>query len=37
MNTRRAYATSYRAFARFCAPAYGEASLQTFTFAAVAG
>jgi len=36
-NTRRAYATSYRAFAVFLRARYGEASLQTFTLAAVAG
>jgi len=36
-NTRRAYATSYRAFAAFLRARYGEASLQTFTLQAVAG
>jgi integrase/recombinase XerD len=34
-NTRRAYATAYRAFAGFLRVRYGEASLQTFTIAAV--
>jgi len=36
-NTRRAYATSYRAFAAFLRARYGAASLQTFTLTAVAG
>lgn len=36
-NTRRAYATAYRAFAAFLHARYGEASVQTFTVAAVAG
>jgi integrase/recombinase XerD len=36
-NTRRSYATSYRAFAAFLRARYGEASLQTFTLQAVAG
>jgi len=36
-NTRRAYATSYRAFAVYLRSRYGEASLQTFTLTAVAG
>jgi integrase/recombinase XerD len=35
-NTRRAYATAYRAFAGFLRAHYGEASLETFTVAAVA-
>jgi site-specific recombinase XerD len=35
-NTRRAYATAYRAFAGFLCARYGEASIQTFTVAAVA-
>ena len=35
-NTRRAYATAYRAFAAFLRDCYGEASTQTFTLAAVA-
>jgi site-specific recombinase XerD len=35
-NTRRAYAASYRAFASFLRAHYGEASVQTFTLAAVA-
>ena len=35
-NTRRAYATAYRAFAAFLRAHYGEASVQTFTVAAVA-
>jgi len=35
-NTRRAYATAYRAFAAFLHSRYGEASVQTFTLAAVA-
>jgi site-specific recombinase XerD len=35
-NTRRAYATAYRAFAGFLRARYGEASIQTFTVAAVA-
>ena len=34
-NTRRAYATAYRAFARFLRARYGEASAQTLTLAAV--
>ena len=36
-NTRRAYATAYRAFAAFLHDRYGEASMRTFTVAAVAG
>ena len=36
-NTRRAYATAYRAFAGFLHARHGEASVQTFTVAAVAG
>jgi Phage integrase, N-terminal SAM-like domain len=36
-NTRRAYATSYRAFAAFLHARYDEASLQTSTLQAVAG
>ena len=36
-NTRRAYATAYRAFAAFLHEHYGEASLQRFTVSAVAG
>jgi integrase/recombinase XerD len=35
-NTRRAYATAYRAFAAFLRSHYGEASVQIFTVAAVA-
>jgi integrase/recombinase XerD len=35
-NTRRAYATSYRAFAGFLRARYGEACVETFTLAAVA-
>ena len=35
-NTRRAYATAYRAFAAFLSKRYGQASLQTFTVTAVA-
>jgi integrase/recombinase XerD len=35
-NTRRAYATGYRAFAGFLRAHYGEASIHTFTVAAVA-
>ena len=35
-NTRRAYATAYRAFAGFLRARDGEASVQTFTVAAVA-
>ena len=35
-NTRRAYATAYRAFALFLRARYGEASVETFTVAAVA-
>jgi site-specific recombinase XerD len=35
-NTRRAYATAYRAFAAFLRAHYGEASVHTFTVAAVA-
>ena len=35
-NTRRAYATAYRAFAAFLHERYGQASLQTFTVTAVA-
>ena len=35
-NTRRAYATAYRTFAAFLHARYGEASVQTFTIAAVA-
>jgi integrase/recombinase XerD len=35
-NTRRAYATAYRAFAHFLHAHYGEASIETFTVAAVA-
>ena len=35
-NTRRAYATAYRGFAAFLHDRYGEASVQTFTVAAVA-
>ncbi|MEA2492769.1 MAG: Phage integrase, N-terminal SAM-like domain, partial [Thermoleophilaceae bacterium] len=35
-NTRRAYATAYRAFAGFLRIHYGKASLETFTVAAVA-
>ena len=35
-NTRRAYATSYRAFASFLRDRYGTASRDTFTLAAVA-
>jgi integrase/recombinase XerD len=34
-NTRRAYATAYRAFAGFLRARYGEASVETFTVAAV--
>jgi integrase/recombinase XerD len=34
-NTRRAYATAYRAFAVFLRAHYGEASVETFTVAAV--
>jgi hypothetical protein len=33
-NTRRAYATSYRAFAAFLRARYGEACVETFTVAA---
>ena len=36
-NTRRAYATAYRAFALFLHERYGETSLQSFTVSAVAG
>ena len=35
-NTRRSYATAYRAFAAFLHARYGEASLATFTVGAVA-
>jgi integrase/recombinase XerD len=35
-NTRRAYATAYRAFAQFLHAHYGQASVETFTVAAVA-
>ncbi|MDX6683707.1 MAG: integrase/recombinase XerD [Solirubrobacteraceae bacterium] len=35
-NTRRAYATAYRAFAAFLRARYGEASRETITVAAVA-
>jgi site-specific recombinase XerD len=35
-NTRRAYATAYRAFASFLHAHYGDASIETFTVAAVA-
>jgi integrase/recombinase XerD len=35
-NTRRAYATAYRTFADFLRARYGEASVETFTLAAVA-
>jgi integrase/recombinase XerD len=35
-NTRRAYATSYRAFAGFLRAHYGEASVETFTVEALA-
>jgi hypothetical protein len=35
-NTRRAYATAYRAFAGFFRAHYGEASVETFTVAPVA-
>jgi site-specific recombinase XerD len=35
-NTRRAYATAYRAFAEFLRARYGIASRETFTLAAVA-
>jgi site-specific recombinase XerD len=35
-NTRRAYATAYRAFAGFLRAHYGKASVETFTVAAVA-
>jgi integrase/recombinase XerD len=35
-NTRRAYATAYRAFAVFLRARYGQASVETFTVAAVA-
>jgi len=35
-NTRRAYATAYRTFAAFLHAHYGEASIETFTVAAVA-
>jgi integrase/recombinase XerD len=35
-NTRRAYATAYRAFAGFLHARYGEASIETFTVGAVA-
>jgi integrase/recombinase XerD len=35
-NTRRAYATAYRAFAAFLRSRYGEASRETITVAAVA-
>ena len=34
-NTRRSYATAYRAFAAFLHARYGEASVQTFTVSAV--
>jgi integrase/recombinase XerD len=34
-NTRRAYASAYRAFTRFLRERYGEASAQTLTLAAV--
>jgi len=34
-NTRRSYATAYRAFAAFLSARYGEASMRTFTVAAV--
>jgi hypothetical protein len=34
-NTRRSYATAYRAFAGFLRTRYGEASVDTFTLAAV--
>ena len=36
-NTRRSYATAYRAFAMFLRAHYGVASVETFTLAAVAG
>jgi integrase/recombinase XerD len=36
-NTRRSYATAYRAFAAFLCARYGEASIDTFTVATVAG
>jgi integrase/recombinase XerD len=36
-NTRRAYATAYRAFAAFLRDRYGEASAATITVAAVTG
>ena len=36
-NTRRAYATSYRLFLSFLRARHGEASVETFTLAAVAG
>ena len=36
-NTRRAYATAYRAFAAFLHAQHGEASIETFTVTAVAG
>ena len=35
-NTRRAYATAYRAFAAFLRARYGEASKETITIASVA-
>jgi integrase/recombinase XerD len=35
-NTRRAYATAYRAFAGFLRAHYGDASVETFTVATVA-
>jgi len=35
-NTRRAYATAYRAFAEFLRARYGEASTDTVTVASVA-
>lgn len=36
-NTRRAYATAYRAFAAFLHERYGDASVHTFTVGAVGG
>ena len=36
-NTRRAYATAYRAFAAFLHARHGAASIETFTVTAVAG
>ena len=36
-NTRRSYATAYRAFSVFLRARYGTASVETFTLAAVAG